>query len=69
MRTCSTNMLLREVFELPNIFTVSEYRVYFWEMKIMSLFMFISLKERRFLTLPEDFMKGILDSQAPCWRH
>ena len=30
MRTCSTNMLLREVFELPNIFTVSGYRVYFW---------------------------------------
>ena len=23
-------MLLREVFELPNIFTVSGYRVYFW---------------------------------------
>lgn len=23
-------MLLREVFELPNVFTVSGYRVYFW---------------------------------------
>ena len=37
MRTCSTNMLLRKVFELPNIFTVSEYRVYFWEIKQLGL--------------------------------